>query len=146
MIDVKPLVPEQYDEWYPLWQGYLTFYKSSLPDDVTKETWSRFFNDNEPMGALGAFLDGKLVGIVHYIYHRTCWSKEHNCYLQDLFADPNVRGQGIGRALIEAVHSQAKEGGANTVYWMTQEDNKTARILYDRVAEKTGFIHYEKSL
>ena len=146
MIEVKPLVKDQYEEWYPLWQGYLTFYESSLPDDVTKETWSRFFDDNEPMYALGAFMDGKLVGIVHYLYHRTCWSKDYNCYLQDLFADPDIRGKGIGRALIEAVHDRAKEANANTVYWMTQEDNKTARLLYDRIAEKTGFIHYEKSL
>lgn len=145
MIDVKPLNADQYDEWYPLWQDYLTFYESRLDDDTTKETWQRFHDENEPMKALGAFEGGKLVGIVHYIYHRTCWSKNYNCYLQDLFAVPDARGKGIGRALIEAVHDDARNENANTVYWMTQEDNKTARILYDKVASRSGFIHYDKT-
>ncbi len=146
MIEIKPLSREQYDDWYPLWQGYLTFYKSSLPDDVTNNTWERFFDENEPVWALGAFMDGKLVGIVHYIFHRTCWSKSDNCYLQDLFATPDVRGKGVGRALIEAVREKADEVNANNLYWMTEESNEAARILYDKVAKRNGFIIYERDI
>lgn len=146
MVEIKPLENDQYAEWYPLWQGYLTFYETSLPDDLTENNWARFFDDNEPVGALGAFKDGKLVGIVHYIFHPTNWSLTNTCYLQDLFADPEVRGEGIGRKLIEAVCDIAKEAGSTKVYWMTQNHNKTARLLYDRVADDHGFMVYEKDL
>lgn len=146
MLEIKPLVKDQYDQWYPLWQGYLTFYETSLPDEITANNWARFFDDNEPVGALGAFKDGKLVGFVHYIFHRTNWSLTSTCYLQDLFTDPSVRGEGIGRKLIEAVSDHAKEGGSEKVYWLTQNHNKTARRLYDRIADDHGFMVYEKAL
>lgn len=146
MVEIKPLVKDQYDQWYPLWQGYLTFYETSLPDEITANNWARFFDDNEPVGALGAFKDVKLVGFVHYIFHRTNWSLTSTCYLQDLFADPSVRGEGIGRKLIEAVSDLAKEGGSEKVYWLTQNHNKTARRLYDRIADDHGFMVYEKAL
>ncbi|MDG1439040.1 MAG: GNAT family N-acetyltransferase [Emcibacteraceae bacterium] len=146
MLEIKALTSDQYEEWYPLWQGYLTFYETSLPNEIAKNNWARFFDDNEPVGAIGAFKDGKMVGFVHYIFHRTNWSLTRTCYLQDLFADPTVRGEGIGRALIEAVYSKAKENGAEQVYWMTQNHNKTARVLYDRIADDNGFMVYEKEL
>ena len=146
MVEIKPLEKDQYDEWYPLWQGYLTFYETSLPDELTKNNWERFFDDKEPVGALGAFKDGKMVGIVHYIFHPSNWSLTNTCYLQDLFADPEVRGEGIGRKLIEAVCEIAKNAGSTKVYWMTQNHNKTARLLYDRVADDHGFMVYEKEI
>ena len=96
----------------------------------------------EPKGFL-ALVDGKAVGLVHYLYHRTCWSVTNNCYLQDLFADPSARGTGVGRALIEAVQAEAAKIGVANVYWMTHETNETARRLYDRVAKRTGFIEYD---
>jgi len=145
-VEIKPFTSDQYEQWLPLWQGYLTFYESSVPDEVTKDTWARFHNEEEPMWALGAYWDGNLVGMVHYIYHRTCWSSADNCYLQDLYTVPDSRGKGVGRTLIEAVHEKAADAGANTVYWMTQESNQTARKLYDRIAVRSGFIHYDKAL
>lgn len=146
MVEIKSLEKNQYDEWYPLWKGYLTFYETSLPDEIAKNNWARFFDDNEPVGGLGAYKDGKLVGFVHYIFHRTNWSLTSTCYLQDLFADPNVRGEGIGRKLIEAVYALAKDADCEQVYWMTQNHNKTARLLYDRIADDHGFMVYEKDL
>ena len=146
MVEIKPLENDQYDEWYPLWQGYLTFYETSLPDEIAENNWARFFDDNEPVGGFGAFKDGKFVGFVHYIFHRTNWSLTSTCYLQDLFADPTVRGEGIGRKLIEAVYALAKESECEQVYWMTQNHNKTARLLYDRIADDHGFMVYEKDV
>ena len=146
MVEVKPLNKDQYDVWYPLWQGYLTFYETSLPDEITKNNWERFFDENKPVGCLGAYKDGKLVGFVHYIFHPTNWSLTNKCYLQDLFADPNVRGEGIGRKLIEAVYALAKDADCEQVYWMTQNHNKTARLLYDIIADDNGFMVYEKDL
>lgn len=146
MIEIMPLEKRQYDEWYPLWQDYLVFYESSVPEDVTKHTWARFFEEDEPMWALGAFMDGKLVGFTHYLFHRSTWALTNYCYLEDLFTLPECRGQGVGRALIEAVRKQANEMGADSLYWLTEKKNKTGRILYDKVAKETGFIHYEKEL
>jgi len=146
MVDIKALNSDQYEEWLPLWQGYLTFYETSLPDEIAKNNWARFFDDNEPVNAFGAFKDGKMVGFVHYIFHITNWSLTNTCYLQDLFANPDVRGEGIGRKLIEAVYAKAKQSGTEQVYWMTQNHNKTARVLYDRIADDHGFMVYEKDL
>lgn len=146
MVEVKPLNKDQYDVWYPLWQGYLTFYETSLPDEITKNNWARFFDDNEPVGCLGAYKGGKLVGFVHYIFHPSNWSLTNKCYLQDLFADANVRGEGIGRQLIEAVYALARDVDCRQVYWMTQNHNKTARLLYDRIADDNGFLVYEKDI
>jgi GNAT superfamily N-acetyltransferase len=129
-----------------LWQGYLTFYESSVAPEVTDETWRRFHDPAEPMGALGAFLDGRLVGIVHYLFHRSTWTTGDYCYLQDLFTVPEARGQGAGRALIEAVVERAKAAGASRVYWLTHETNATARVLYDKVADRSGFIQYRRIL
>jgi GNAT superfamily N-acetyltransferase len=145
-IEVRPLVEEDRAAWEPLWQGYLTFYETVLPPDVTDTTWSRFHNPEEPMFALGAFEGGRLVGIVHYLFHRTGWSIHDTCYLQDLFTVPGARGKGIGRALIAAVAERAREAGAYRLYWHTHETNRTAQTLYDKVAAKSGFIQYQKPL
>ena len=132
--------------WEPLWKGYQTFYEVALSDEITTTTWSRLHDPAEPMFVLGAYLGGKLVGIVHSLYHRSCWTIGNYCYLQDLFVAEEARGHGIGRALIEAVASEARAGGASRVYWLTQEANTTARALYDRVAKRSGFIQYCKVL
>ena len=143
-IEIRPLRQGDQADWRRLWTDYLVFYKATVSEDVYSTTWKRLFDDGEfePKGML-AILDGKAVGLVHYLYHRSCWSLVNNCYLQDLFADPTARGAGVGRALIEAVHAQAATIGVANVYWMTHETNDVARSLYDRVAKRTGFIEYD---
>ncbi len=106
--------------------------------------WQRLHDPNEPMFVLGAFSDGKLIGIVQYLFHRSCWTIGDYCYLQDLFVVPGARKLGAGRALIEAVEKAAREKGASRVHWLTKEDNHTARALYDTLAERSGFIQYRK--
>jgi GNAT superfamily N-acetyltransferase len=145
-IEIRPLRPDERDAWEPLWQGYLTFYESSLAPEVTAETWRRLHDPSEPMHVLGAFLGGRLVGIVHYLFHRTTWAIGDYCYLQDLFTGPEARGKGAGRGLIEAVVERAKAAGASRVYWLTHETNATARALYDQVADRSGFIQYRRIL
>lgn len=143
-ITVRPLEAGDHAAWRRLWTDYLTFYEASVPETVHEITWQRLFaeGDFEPRG-FAALLDGEVVGIVHYLFHRSTWSIEGNCYLQDLFTTPEARGKGAGEALIEAVRKAAAERGVSNVYWMTHETNATARRLYDRVARKTGFIEYD---
>lgn len=143
-IVIRPLQQSDHADWRRLWTAYLTFYETTLADDVYANTWQRLFDGGEfePRGFL-ALLDDKPVGLTHYLYHRSCWSKVNNCYLQDLFADPDVRGKGVGAALIEAVRKAAADKGVTNVYWMTHETNATARRLYDHVARRTGFIEYD---
>jgi GNAT superfamily N-acetyltransferase len=144
-IAIRLLEPSDHAEWRRLWTAYLTFYETSVSEDVYATTWERLFTDGEfePKGFV-AVLDGKLVGLVHYMFHRTCWSVKNNCYLQDLYADADVRGKGVGRALIEAVYAEADRRDAAGVYWMTQEFNETARKLYDRIGKLTPFIKYQR--
>ncbi len=141
MLEVKPLHPEDRARWAELWEGYLTFYHTILPADRYETTWRRMMGDDGLFG-FGAYLDGRLVGITHYLFHASTWGDDV-CYLQDLFADPAVRGQGIGRALIEAVAEAAKAARASRLYWLTQDSNATARLLYDRLAVNRGFIRYD---
>jgi GNAT superfamily N-acetyltransferase len=143
-ITVRPLVRADRAQWEPLWQGYLAFYQTSLPHDVTDLTFARFLEHSEPMHALVAELDGEIIGIVHYIFHRSTWTSGPYCYLQDLFTAEQARGRGVGRKLIEAVYERAKAEGASRVYWLTQESNATARALYDKLADRPGFIQYRK--
>jgi GNAT superfamily N-acetyltransferase len=137
-------------QWLPLWEGYNKFYgrfgATALPAEVTQTTWGRFFDGYEPVHALVAESDGGLIGLAHYLFHRSTTVLGPTCYLQDLFTAEAARGQGVGRMLIEAVYQQAKTGGATRVYWQTHETNATARRLYDRVAERSGFIVYRKDL
>jgi GNAT superfamily N-acetyltransferase len=147
---IRPVTREDYAQWLPLWQGYNKFYGRSgptaLPDEITQMTWARFFDAYEPMNAFVAEHDGKLVGLVHYIFHRTTTSIAPTCYLQDLFTTESTRGQGIGRKLINAVYEQAAQAGSARVYWLTHETNETAIKLYEKVAERSGFIVFRKSL
>ncbi len=122
-----------------LMEGYNRFYdRDSLPAEITETTWARFFNPNEPVFALVAEQEESLVGLAHYLFHRSTIQIGFNCYLQDLFTLENVRGQGIGRALIESVYEHAKQAGSSRVYWQTKENNEVARSLYDKVAEYSG--------
>lgn len=133
-------------QWLPLWRGYQTFYKTVIADNITAKTWARFLDPAEPMHCAVAEIDGKLVGLVHYIYHRSCWTEGDYVYLQDLFAEKELRGKGIGRALIEHVYAAALQANASRVHWLTQETNTQAMHLYDSIADKSGFVQYRKLL
>lgn len=142
--------PEDYEEWLPLWDGYNRFYgrfdATALPIEITNSTWRRFLEVNEPMHALVAENNGRLVGLVHYLFHRHTAMLSDICYLQDLFTDETCRGKGIGRALIEAVCTQARKAGVSRVYWQTHETNARAMVLYNQVADRSGFLVYRKEL
>lgn len=143
-MTIRSAKPADFERWLPLWEGYNTFYKRTVPMEVTRMTWSRFFDAYEPMHAVVAEKDGRFLGLVHYLFHRNTAMIAPTCYLQDLFTVMEARGQGVGRALIEAVYERAQAAGSPRVYWMTQESNKVARRLYDRVAENSGFIQYRR--
>ncbi|MDE2181778.1 MAG: GNAT family N-acetyltransferase [Alphaproteobacteria bacterium] len=142
--------PADFPQWRGLWEGYNRFYgrsgETALSDEITRTTWSRFFDAYEPMHALVAEHDDALVGLAHYLFHRSTISLTPNCYLQDLFAKEGARGKGIGRRLIEAVYEQARTNGIARVYWQTHETNTTAMRLYDKVAQRSGFVVYRKSV
>jgi len=143
-VVIRPVGADERAAWEPLWNGYLAFYRATLAPGASDIAWQRFHDPDEPMFLLGAYVDGKLAGIVHYLFHRSCWTIGDYCYLQDLFVAPDARNLGIGRALIEAVEKEARGRGASRVYWLTQESNAAARALYDQVAELPGFIQYRK--
>jgi GNAT superfamily N-acetyltransferase len=145
-IVVRAVGSHERAAWEPLWKGYLDFYKTSVPKEVYDTTWTRLHDPEEPMWLLGAYVDGNLLGIVHYLYHRSCWTVGNYCYLQDLFVAERARKLGLGSALIEAVYAQARADGASRVYWLTHEANATARSLYDTLADRPGFIQYRKLL
>lgn len=144
-LSIRPIQATDRAEWGRLWQGYLKFYKTELPDEIYDLAFTRMLSgDDGEFKGLIALLGDQPVGIVHYLYHRHGWKREKVCYLQDLYADPEVRGKGIGAALINAVYAAADADGAPTVYWMTQEDNATARKLYDQIGVLTDFIKYQR--
>lgn len=137
---------DEFAQWLPLWAGYQAFYGVVIDEGTTRTTWRRFFDPDEPMGVLVAEAGHRLVGLVHYIFHRSCWTTGDYCYLQDLFVAPDMRGGRVGRRLIEAVYDEARKKECSRVYWLTHEGNAQARLLYDRVAERPGFIQYRKFL
>lgn len=146
-ITIRPLEASDRAGWNAQWKAYLSFYKTELPDEQYDLTFGRLLDPTEPMHGLAAFeADGRMVGIVHAIFHRSCWLPDWTCYLQDLYVDASQRGKGTGEALIEAVAELARQNKAGRLYWLTQEDNATARRLYDRVAKNAGFIQYQKAL
>jgi GNAT superfamily N-acetyltransferase len=145
-IVVRPLTKADHDAWLPLWKGYQAFYKADIPDKVSAVTWARFHDADEPMFALGAFDGDVLLGITHYLFHRTCWAVGNTCYLQDLFTVDAARGKGVGRALIEAVYAAAALEGCQRVYWQTHETNAVAQVLYNDIADRSGFIVYRKPI
>ena len=147
---VRPIRREDHAAWRPLWDGYNAFYgrsgETALDERITARTWERFFDAAEPVHAFVAEVDGRVVGLVHYLFHRSTTRLTDVCYLQDLFTDPALRGRGVGRALIEAVAAAAREAGSSRLYWQTHTTNAAGRALYDRVAEHRGFIVYAREL
>ena len=144
MINIRMAEETDFDPWLVLWKGYQTFYKTDIPEATTAITWSRFHNPSEPMHCAVAELHGKVIGMVHYIEHRSCWTSGDYMYLQDLFVELPMRSRGVGRALIEHVYARAAASGASRVWWLTHESNKDAMLLYDRIADKSGFVQYRK--
>ncbi len=149
-VSIRAVTRQDYEQWLPLWDGYNAFYgragATALSPDITAMTWARFFDAYEPVHALVAERGGKLLGLTHYLFHRSTTSIEPTCYLQDLFTNEAARGKGVGRALISGVYEQAKRAGSSRVYWQTHETNQTAMLLYDKVAERSGFVIYRKLL
>ncbi len=144
MISVRPIQSEDFSIWLPLWQGYLDFYEVEISDEVTRFTFDRLNKSGSSMfGALAVTETEEAVGLVHWLLHPGTWSKNLSCYLEDLFVDGRFRGQGAGRALIAHVNEWATARDVAKMYWLTAESNDTAQHLYDRVAHKTGFIHYQ---
>ena len=141
---IRPVSAADHPAWLPLWQGYQRFYNAEIAAVVSAVTWQRFLDPSEPMHAALAWQDGVAVGLVHWIFHRSCWTVSDYCYLQDLYVADTVRGGGVGRALIEQVYAAAQAAGANRVHWLTQADNTQARLLYDRIANHSGFVQYRQ--
>lgn len=140
---IRPLTSGDEAQWRRLWTDYLAFYESTVSEAVYASTFARLLGkDNRDFNGLIAEVDGVPVGLTHFLFHRHAWKIEEVCYLQDLYADPHVRGRGVGRALIEAVYDAADAAGAPSVYWLTQDFNAQARQLYDRIGVKTPFIKY----
>jgi len=147
-VSIRSVTRQDYERWLPLWDGYNAFYgrlgATALSPAITAMTWARFFDAYEPVHALVAERDGDLLGLTHYLFHRSTTAIEPTCYLQDLFTSEAARGKGVGRALITAVYEQAKRAGSSRVYWQTHETNHTAMQLYDKVADRSGFVVYRK--
>lgn len=147
---VRPVQPSDHAAWRPLWDGYNAFYgrhgETALAERVTQTTWQRFLDSDEPVYALVAEAQGQLVGLAHYLFHRSLTRVEPICYLSDLFTFESARGHGIGRALIEAVCRQARSAGSTRVYWQTHASNSAGRRLYDKIARHDGFIVYASDL
>ena len=149
-IEIRPVRPDDYDAWKPLWDDYNAFYErvgpTALPEEVTEATWRRFFDAIEPVHCIVAERGGRVVGLCHYLYHRSTSRIELLCYLQDLFTVAEERGHGVGRALIQATYEIAKDAGCKRVYWQTHTTNTPGRTLYDKVAKHFGFIVYAKDV
>ena len=143
---VRPLTQSDEAQWRRLWRDYLAFYETEVPEEVYATYFERILGDdpNDYKGLI-AEVDGRPVGLTHYLFHRHGWKIENVCYLQDLYADPDFRGKGFGRALIEAVYAAADAAGAPSVYWLTQDFNAEARKLYDRIGQVTPFIKYTRA-
>jgi len=149
-MTIRDVAASDYEPWLTLWNGYNAFYGRSgptaLPAEVTQTTWQRFFDAREPVYALVAELDGSLIGLTHYLFHRSTTLIAPICYLQDLYTAPERRRTGVGRALIEAVYECARDAGSPRVYWQTHETNLVGQRLYEQLAERSGFIVYRKNL
>jgi GNAT superfamily N-acetyltransferase len=149
-LSVRLVTRQDYDQWLPLWDGYNAFYgrvgATALSPEITRMTWARFFDAYEPVHGLVAESGGQLLGLTHYLFHRSTTAIAPVCYLQDLFTTESARGKGVGRALIDGVYEQARLAGSPRVYWQTHQTNLTAMQLYDKVAEHSGFVVYRKLL
>lgn len=145
-MKIRPIVHTDKAQWRPLWQGYQAFYKVTITDAVTDLTWERFFDGVVPVNAFVAEENGTLLGFVHFIYHYSTWTKGPYVYLQDLFTSEDARGKGVATELIRAVYDAAEKAGASRVYWLTHETNDTAIRLYEKIADRSGFIQFRKMI
>jgi GNAT superfamily N-acetyltransferase len=149
-VTTRPIQQTDYAAWKPLWDGYNAFYgragETALAQEITDVTWQRFLDANQPVHALVAEHEGRVVGLAHYLYHHSTIRPALSCYLSDLFTDPALRGKGVGRALIESVYAEARAAGVQRVYWQTHTSNEAGRTLYDKVASHEGFIVYSKTV
>ena len=145
-IAIRLVAAGEFDQWLPLWEGYQRFYKVEISRKVTDHTWARLLDPVEPMVCAVAARGSQLVGMVHYIFHRSTWTEGDYCYLQDLFVANDTRRSGLGRRLIQHVYEAARQHGAPRVYWLTHQTNEDAIKLYDQVAERSGFIQYRRSM
>jgi GNAT superfamily N-acetyltransferase len=145
-VEIRKVTAQDHAAWLPLWQAYQRFYKTQIAEETTAVTWQRMLDAAEPINAALAWADGQAVGMVHWIYHRSCWTVENSCYLQDLIVSESHRGTGIGRKLIEFVYAQARADGCVKVHWLTHETNTMGIQLYERIAERPGFIQFRKAL
>lgn len=143
---IKQLTVTDKNQWHTLWQGYQDFYQTDLPQEVTDSTWQKITADNSPIYGFGAWQGDELIAIAHITLHEHTWTTKPCCYLIDLFVAPNSRNQGIARAMIEHLYQFAKERDCDRVYWLTKEDNTTARALYDKLANKTDFVQYRHNI
>lgn len=146
LIKITPLTSTNYDAWLTLWQNYLNFYETSLPLDVVDATWQNIVDGKAVIYGFGAWQNDVLVGFTHVVLHPNTWNTTHCCYLEDLYVSESLRGQGVGRQLIEHVYKFADQQDCNRVYWHTQADNTQARILYDKIATLTDMVQYRKNL
>jgi GNAT superfamily N-acetyltransferase len=145
-IRISLLRPEDHSAWLPLWRGYQSFYEVDISPEVSAVTWGRLLDPDDPVAGALAWKGPAAAGLVHHIRHRSCWTTGDYCYLQDLFVAPELRRLGIGRKLIAHVYAEAARQGCSRVYWLTHETNATAMRLYDRIAERSGFVQYRRSL
>lgn len=145
-VEMAYAIAEDFAEWLPLWQGYLEFYETELADDVTRRSWERFLNPEKDQYCLVAKIDQKIVGFATFTFHASTWTDQEYCYLEDLFVNSELRGQKIGKQLIEFVAGIAKARNCARVYWHTHETNHTAQKLYDWIADKPGMVKYQMSL
>jgi GNAT superfamily N-acetyltransferase len=143
---VRPFAEDDFDAWYPLWRAYGAFYRVDIPFATSEVTWRRLLDPSEPMWGTFAVADHQPIGFVHAIRHRSCWSVADSIYLQDLFVDPAHRGRGAGRRLIDHVYAEAARLGCARVHWLTHESNADAMLLYDRIAQRSGFVQYRRDL
>jgi GNAT superfamily N-acetyltransferase len=143
---IRPLVPGDYAEWLDLWKRYQVFYQTSIPEEVSRESFRRMLDPREPTFGALALQGDSPIGMVNWIFHRSNWTVGNCCYLQDLYVNEQSRGSGVGRLLIEHVYAEAMSAGSPYVYWLTHETNAPARLLYDRIATHQGFIKYRKDL
>ncbi|MDN0075204.1 GNAT family N-acetyltransferase [Crenobacter sp. SG2303] len=141
-LRIDAVRPADHTAWLVLWRAYQVFYQVDIPESTSAVTWQRLLDPSEPVYGALAWQGDEAVGLVHWVFHRTSWSIGDDCYLQDLFVQPEQRGGGVGRALIEHVYEQADEAGCASVHWLTHETNHTAQQLYNRIAERSGFIQY----
>ncbi len=141
-VTIEPVAEQDYADWLPLWKNYQVFYRVDIPENVTHLTWNRFLNPIEPIFCAVAKYDGKIVGLVHYLFHRSTWADTDYCYLEDLFVSEEMRGKQIGKQLIEYVQQQARKRHSAHLYWHTHETNLRGQRLYDWIAKKSGMIEY----